>query len=135
MIRALPKRRAPIKLDISLAIVNIVLLMILFFLATGQLLHPRTGDVAVATTQDVPIEALPSPILIVAPDGRLELDGTPVAEDLLPIALSSLPQPVTLHLLMNADAPATDLVALMNTPGLADVELRLVTLRKTDPAE
>ncbi|MEL6640523.1 MAG: biopolymer transporter ExbD [Pseudomonadota bacterium] len=131
MIRSLTTPRQPVKLDVSLAIVNIVLLLILFFLATGQLLNPQTGDVDLAETQELPIDALPSPILIIDGD-TWELEGTTVAPDLIDVALSDLPQPVVLHVLIARDAPASGLLEVMNTPGLSDVELRLVTLRTRD---
>lgn len=131
MIRSLESPRKPVKLDVSLAIVNIVLLLILFFLATGQLLNPQTGDVALAETQDLPIDALPTPILIVDGD-TWELDGSVVAPELIEVALANLPDPVVLHVLIARDAPAQGLLEVMNTPALSDVEIRLVTLRTRD---
>lgn len=131
MIRALPTPRKPIKMDVSLAIVNIVLLLILFFLATGQLLNPPTSDVDLAETRELPLDALPSPILVVSGE-TWELDGATVAPDLIDVALADLPQPVVLHVLIARDAPAGGLLEVMNTPGLEDTELRLVTLRKSD---
>lgn len=130
MIRTLPKPSKPIKLDVSLAIVNIVLLLILFFLATGQLLHPPKSDLDLAETTELPLDVLPSPILVVADDGSWELDGQPVAPDLIDVAIASLPQPVTLHVLINRQAPATSLLTVLNTPALQGLEMRLVTLRK-----
>lgn len=129
MIRALPKPAKPIKLDVSLAIVNIVLLLILFFLATGQLLHPPKSDLELAQTSELPLDVLPSPILVVADDGSWELDGQPVAPDLIDVAIAALPQPVTLHVLINRQSPATALLTVLNTPALQDIEMRLVTLR------
>lgn len=129
MIRPLPTPSKVIKLDVSLAIVNIVLLLILFFLATGQLLNPATGDVDIAETEDLPLEALPSPILIVDDNGAWALDGAPVAPDLLEIALADLPDSPVLHVLIDREAPAAALLEVMNNPGAAEVELRLVTLR------
>ncbi len=129
MIRSLPTPRKPIKLDVSLAIVNIVLLLILFFLATGQLLNPPTGDVELSESEDLPLEALPSPILIVNDNGTWDLDGEPVAPDLLAVALSEQEDDAILHVLISRDAPASSLLAVMNNPGTSDIELRLVTLR------
>lgn len=126
MIRALPRHRKPIKLDVSLAIVNIVLLLILFFLATGQLLNPRTGDVDLARTQDLPLDTLPSPILVVD-DSGWTLNGDSVAPDLLGTALADT---AVLHVLIARDAPAASLLEVMNNPGVADTTLRLVTLRR-----
>ncbi len=131
MMQTLPSRNTPIKLDVSLAIVNIVLLLILFFLATGQLLNPATGDVEIAETRDLPLDALPTPILIVENDGW-QLDGTPVAPELIDVALADVPKPIVLHVLIARDAPASGLLEVMNTPALSEIELRLVTLRQRD---
>lgn len=128
MIRALPRHTKPIKLDVSLAIVNIVLLLILFFLATGQLLNPRTSDVDLARTQDLPLDTLPSPILVVDDTGW-SLNGAAIAPNLLATALADLPDASVLHVLIGRDAPAAALIAVMNAPGLSDTTLRLVTLR------
>lgn len=132
--RALPQPKKPIALDVSLAIVNIVLLLIFFFLATGQLLNPPTSDVDLAETSELPLDALPSPVLVVVEDGSWELDGAPVAPDLLAVALAPLPQPLTLHILINRNAPAASLIDVMNRPELAEAELLLVTLRTARPA-
>lgn len=128
--RTLPRPAQSIQLDTSLAIVNIVLLLILFFLATGQLLNPPAQDVDLAETSELPLDELPSPILIVSSEGNWELDGTPVAPDLLGAAVADLPQPVTLHVMINRDAPAAALMDVLAQPELADTEMRLVTIRR-----
>lgn len=134
--RTLPRPAEYIKLDTSLAIVNIVLLLILFFLATGQLLNPPAErDIDLAETSELPLDELPSPILIVTVDGLWELDGMPVAPDLLGAAVANLPQPVTLHVMINRDAPAAALMNVLAQPELADTEMRLVTLRRVVSGE
>lgn len=133
--RALPQPKKTIQLDVSLAIVNIVLLLIFFFLATGQLLNPPAADVDLAETSELPLDQLPSPVLVVVADGSWELDGQPVAPDLLEVALAPLERPLTLHILINREAPATSLINVMNRPELAEAELRLVTLRTARAAE
>jgi len=130
--RMLPRPAEKVGLDFSLAIVNIVLLLILFFLATGRLLNPPAEDVDLAETSELPLDELPTPILVVASDGAWELDGVPVAPDLLGLAVADLPQPVTLHVMINRDAPAATLMEVLANPDLADTEMRLVTLRKLD---
>lgn len=127
--RPLPLPKKPIQLDVSLAIVNIVLLLIFFFLATGQLLNPPAAEVELAETSELPLDTLPSPVLVVVADGSWELDGEAVAPDLLEVALAPLERPLILHILINRAAPATSLIAVMNRPELAEAELRLVTLR------
>ncbi len=113
------------KADVSLAIVNIVLLLIFFFLATGQLLGSADYDVELSETADLPIDVLPKPILIVARNGSFTLDGVPVADDLLGQALTGQ---TALHVLIDKGAPATELINLLARPELAEVEVRLVTI-------
>jgi len=133
--RRLPRPSERIQLDFSLAIVNIVLLLILFFLATGRLLNPPSQDVDLAETSELPLDELPSPILIVTADGAWELDGVPVAPDLLGTAVGDLPQPVVLHVMINRQAPATELMQVLAQPALAETEMRLVTLRRMERSE
>lgn len=130
MTRPLPRPKKPIQLDVSLAIVNIVLLLIFFFLATGRLLNPVGPDLQLSETSELPLEQLPSPILVVTSDGSWELDGEELAPDFLDIAVQNLPQPSTLHVLINRAAPANALIAILNRPELADTEVRLVTLHQ-----
>lgn len=127
---SLPPPRRQLRIDVSLAIVNIVLLLIFFFLVSGQLTasgQPPTMELP--ETTDLPLDQLPRPILIVAPDGDWTLDGQPVAPDLLGVAVAALPRPVTLHVLIDRAAPADTLVAVLRDPALQDIALRLVTLR------
>ena len=128
--RALPRPRKRVQLDISYAVVNIVLLMIFFFLATGRLVNPVRPDISLAETSELPLEALPAPILVVAQNGSWQLDGRDLSPELLGAALNALPQPVTLHVLINREAPADALVSVLGRPELRDVALRLVTLRQ-----
>lgn len=123
----LPPPGPPIRPDVSLFIVNIVLLLILFFLAAGSLVEPAQEGLRLAQTRDLPISALPSPVLVVASDGSLQLDGTPVETAALPQALNGQ---TVLHLLMDRDAPALDLLALVNRPEMAGLDIRLVTLHQ-----
>ncbi len=129
--QALPRARKPIQLDVSLAIVNIVLLLIFFFLATGQLLNPPAQGVDLAETTELPLDQLPSPILVVGSGGNWELDGEPVAPDLLGTRLALIEGPVTLHILIQGTAPAGSLLEIVNRPELSDTHMRLVTLRVT----
>ncbi|MFQ6551445.1 ExbD/TolR family protein [Aestuariibius insulae] len=126
----LPPPPSRIGLDVSLAIVNIVLLLIFFFLATGQLLNPVDSEVDLAETRELPLDQLPSPILIVTERGNWELDGRVIDQDLLGVAIGDLPEPKTLHILMDGAAPASDLLELSARPELQEVALRLVTLHR-----
>lgn len=128
MRRPLPREHEKSELDVSLAIVNIVLLLIFFFLATGRMLNPDGPELDLSQTTELPLDQLPSPILVVGQDGEWQLDGQDVARDFLSIALDSLAQPVTLHLLIDKSAPANTMINVLNLPELADREVKLVTL-------
>lgn len=123
--RVLPAPRGRIRADVSLAIVNIVLLLIFFFLATGGLLNSPSYGVDLSTTDDLPIEMLPKPLLIVGPGGQLSLNGEPVAIEVLGPRLIG---EARVHLLIDRTTPATDLVDLLSQPELAAVEVQLVTI-------
>jgi hypothetical protein len=117
------------KLDTSMFIVNIVLLLILFFLATGRLLNTPNSGVDLAETDKLPVESLPKPLLVVR-DAGLELNGDPVTADALGAALAG---ETRLHVLIARDKPAMDLLDLLSRPELAGLELRLVTVRTPGP--
>ncbi|MGL4322074.1 MAG: hypothetical protein ACRCS3_14540 [Paracoccaceae bacterium] len=117
-------------MDVSYSIVSIVFLLMFFFLLTGQAQNRIAQNMALAETSELPLDRLPSPILIVGDAGAWALDGKPVAPDLLALALQALPQPVILHVLIGKEAPAESLLSVVTRPDLANVELRLVTLRR-----
>ncbi len=115
-------------MDFSLAIVNIVLLLILFFLATGQLMNAPTQVVDLSNTSLLEIENLPSPTLIIEPDGGLILNGHQVAPELLETALAGQ---VNLFVLIEGSAPAFDLLDVLAHPALANLEVKLVTVHNS----
>lgn len=128
----LPRRRPNVAIDVSLAIINVVLLLIFFFLVTGQMETTDGADgLHLAETHDLPLDHLPRPILVVAPSGEWRLDGQPVAPDLLGVALAALPDPgAVLNLLIDRAAPADALIGVLENPALRDRGVRLVTLRR-----
>lgn len=130
MRRILPLSETRPKPDTSLFIVNVVLLLILFFLAAGQMLNAPTPDIDLSETAELPIEALPKPLLVVDDNG-LTLDGQSLPTDDLATALAGATR---LHLLIARDRPASDLVALLSRPEFAGIELQLVTLHLPEKA-
>jgi biopolymer transport protein ExbD len=132
----LPRPREKTALDSSLAIVNIVLLLIFFFLATGSLLNSRTVEVALPETRALPLDLLPEPLLVIDAEGGMLLNGAPIPRGSL--AENLLDDPV-LHILADRNGNAQALLALLAAENLVAVELRLVTLRlatgtaETDP--
>jgi biopolymer transport protein ExbD len=122
-----------VQIDVSLAIVNIVLLLILFFLATGRLLNAVETDVTPAETTDLPYDQLPKPLLVIRDDGLWELNQEVIApENLGPAINERLRSAVTLHILMDGEVSAHNLLQILERPELLDLELRLITLHSGD---
>lgn len=121
----LPPRRKATVFDSSLAIINIVLLLIFFFIATGSLLSSRTVEVALPETTRLALDLLPEPLLIVQTDGTMLLDGTSIEKGTLAAALIDSP---TVHVLTDREMTAVSLLRLLDDEALIAVEVRLVTL-------
>lgn len=127
---SLPRRPALARLDPALAIVNIVLLLIFFFLGAGQPARPP-GELQLAQTRLLPAAVLPSPVLELHGAERWLLDDQPILPELLPAALALHDGP--LHVMIDGQAPASLLLDLLRHPGLEGRDLRLVT-RPDGPA-
>ena len=120
-----PRNRHPV--DSSLAIVNIVLLLIFFCLTTGSLLNSRSVEVALPETTRLPLDLLPQPLLTLSADGAMTLDGEPIEAGTLADALIDSPQ---LHVLTDKGLSATFLFETLAAEELVAVEVRLVTLHR-----
>jgi biopolymer transport protein ExbD len=123
----LPSARVRHPIDSSLAIVNIVLLLIFFFLATGSLMSSRTIEVALPETTELPLDLLPGPLLVISADGDMTLDGEPLAQGDLAGAMLDDP---TLYVLTDHDLNAVRLLEILDAEALVAVNVQLVTLHR-----
>ena len=129
----LPHRTAGnMRLDGSLAIVNIVLLLLFFFLVAGQGMPSATG-IEPSRTTTLALNRLPRPILVVRAPDDWELDGRPGSPELLSAAPGRPAPGGVLHLMIDRSAPAALLIETLNHPSLAGLRLPLVTIRDTAP--
>ena len=127
MILGLTPRRATLRMDPALAIVNVVLLLIFFFLVSGQ--EGRVfAELDLPDSRSLPAGQLPSPVLEVLPSGQWRLDGVMVQPALLAAALP--PGDAPLHVVMDREAPSARLFELLSRPELSERPLRLVTERR-----
>lgn len=133
----LPKATRKLPLDFSLTTVNIVLLLIFFFLVSGSLVETEELQVDLAETAELPLDRLPRPLLLMDTDDRLLLNGEPITSDTLRDTLDPMlsPDAPRLHILADRDVPAGSLVALIQRPELAGIEIKLVTLRQHKAAK
>lgn len=117
--------------DTSLAIINIVLLLIFFFLLTGRLASAPGIPVQLSETAELPIAALPKPILVWESETKLTLDGEAIGAEALEAALSDQTQ---LHILIDRAESARVLIDLLAKPEFAHLSISLVTIhRSSDP--
>ncbi|MCC5965881.1 MAG: biopolymer transporter ExbD [Natronohydrobacter sp.] len=110
----------------TIALINIVFLMLIFFLIAGSLAPRPDGEVALVSLAGITTEP-PSDALVMLADGSLRHAGeTLTRED----AIARFADTARLRLLPDRDAPAAELVALAQTLRAAGVaELVIVTER------
>jgi len=121
-----PKRQRP---DFSLAVINIVFLLLLFYLATGRLISQGELKTDVALTQDLPLDHLPRPLVLVTADGSLFLDGAPVSMDeLADAATKAAGKTKFLSILAERAVQGEDFVNILARINRVGVPVRIVTL-------
>lgn len=125
MRRALAQTARP-RGEQTIALINIVFLMLIFFLIAGSLAPRPEGDVALVSLSEITTEP-PSDALVVLADGSLRHTGeTLTRED----ALARFGDTARVRLLPDRAAPAEELVALAQALRAAGVaELVIVTER------
>ena len=121
----LPPPRPTKAIDSSLAIVNIVLLLIFFFLATGSLIASDSVEIDLPETTELPLDLLPKPLLTVDADAAMTRDGIPLEPGDLAAAMRDFP---TLHVLADRNLGAGTLLDLLAAEELVAVSVKLVTL-------
>ena len=129
MLRA---RTSPPTLDFAVPAINIVFLLLLFFITNGSQVNRPELTVAPPTVERLPGDRLPRPLLAVSADGALHLDGDAVSEQELRERLSAPgTAAATLNILADRTMPARDLLALMGRlRGEGGLVLKLVTRRE-----
>ena len=132
----LPRPRKRARPDFSLAIINIVFLLMLFYLATGSLIKPAELAADAPVTRDLPLELLPRPLLLVEAEGALFIDGVPVAKEALAdAARNAAAEAGALNVLADRSLSARDLFDIIAQVEAGGVPLRIVTLRGVGFAE
>lgn len=105
------KALAPSQKEPTIALINIVFLMLIFFMIAGTLAAPLDKEISLIETRDLEGREPPD-TLVVHADGRLSFRGEPVAD---PAAyVSGLPQEAreVVKIVPDRNLPARDLVKL-----------------------
>lgn len=127
-----PKKRRE-RLEFALPTINVIFLLMLYFLVAGTIVQKDELSFAPPETARLATERLPRPLLVIADDGTLLLDGQVVARsDLVGAARAALadPQHATdyLNLLAPARMSAAPFLEVIAALGAADLPLRVVTV-------
>ena len=134
----IPAPRKRPKPDFSLSTINIIFLLLLFYLVSGSLIQPAELEADAPVTRDLALDQLPRPLVLLTGEG-LFLDGQPVARENLAAeahaALERMPRARFVNVLAERTAPAADLLDLVAGIQAADMPVRLVTLRRGFQAE
>jgi len=95
----------------TIALINIVFLMLIFFLVAGTLTAPLDPDLSLVKTKDIEGNA-PADALVIHADGRMTHQGTPVAD--ATGFFTALPQETRdkVRLVPDRDLPAKTLVRI-----------------------
>jgi biopolymer transport protein ExbD len=126
--------------DFTLTMINIVFLLLLFFLTTGSLTNREEAQAEIPVTRNLPLERLPRPLLMIQTDGTLLLDGQPLAGDssveAAQRAIEATGRDDTiLSLLAPPDMPAAPLLSLAERLRASGITIQIVTIRETPSAK
>ncbi|MFT6223506.1 MAG: biopolymer transport protein ExbD [Paracoccaceae bacterium] len=122
--------------DFGLAQVNIVLLLVLFFLVVGTIVETSEMAVDLSQTSDLPLERLPRPLLLITQEGGWSLDGEKLSHpDVIARLTENVDQATTVHILAPRDMPADMLIVAMQALQVTGLGVTLVTLKSVGSGE
>jgi biopolymer transport protein ExbD len=133
LLAARPKRRE--RLEFALPTINVIFLLMLYFLLAGTLVQRNEMGVVPPETSQFPKDRLPRPLLLISEAGGYSIDGLVVdAGDLVGAAKSALANPkalsTQLNILAPADMGAAQFLDVLSQFDAASVPVRVVTLDK-----
>jgi biopolymer transport protein ExbD len=122
------RRRGPSADDGVLPLINVVFLLLIFFMIAGQIAQgePFAIDPARSTSEGVAQEG---PVLLVGGDGRLAYDGAEAGLDAVLAAVAAAP-PAVLRVRADGGAETGAVIALLTAlRGAGAQDIRLITDR------
>ncbi|PZO80855.1 MAG: biopolymer transporter ExbD [Mesorhizobium amorphae] len=127
--RFLPPPRKRFRHDFSLTIINVVFLLLLFYLATGSLIKGVELGTNAPLTADLPLDRLPRPLLLLAADGSLFLDGAALAPaDFMTAARRASEGAPFLNVLAERSGAGTEFLRLLAQLDQGGIRTRIVSL-------
>lgn len=134
----LPRESSRFRPDFSLATVNIVFLLLLFFIVAGTVVTKKEFEVDVAKTENLPLERLPRPLLLINRDNVLFLNGEKLPEEGASRIIkqhfdAGANENPVLHVLVPRDFPAIDLLGRLGELDRLGIDVKVVTKRRAPP--
>jgi biopolymer transport protein ExbD len=127
-LQAQDNRKLP---DFALAQVNIVLLLVLFFLVVGTIVETSEQAVKLPETTDLPLERLPRPLLLIDGSDTWQLDGEPMTPIETVTYLIENPENLRqVNLLVAQDLPADALFDVLRRLEDTGLGVALVTIKQ-----
>ena len=113
----------------TIALINIVFLMLIFFLVAGTLSQPLDGELDLVRTADLE-GALPPDTIVVHPDGRLAYRGDAIGSVQDFLATRTEEERKTVRLVPDRELPADQLVKLARELRAAGAESVMVVTER-----
>lgn len=128
MANPLRKPRSPTRREPTIALINIVFLMLIFFLIAGTIAAPLSSDLKLVNTADLD-GAEPPDALVLSSEGALSFQGDPISPAEYVAGLSQAER-ATVRLVPDRAAAAADLVRIgAELRNAGALSVRIVTER------
>ena len=130
----LTARKAAPTADFSLAIINVVFLLLFFFILTGSVVQRSEMEVRAPFTKNLPLERLPRPLIVISQNNELFLDGLLISEQNLNLKISRSPDGAepkfkTLNILADGKLSAKSFLKIVDRLRKSGLPVRIVTVR------
>ena len=104
-------RRVREKPEPTIALINVVFLMLIFFLVAGTIAQPLDRDLTLVRTADLD-PASPPDALVIGPDGAMSFRGRPMADVAAYLAQEDRPTSDVIQIVPDRDLAATRLIEI-----------------------
>ncbi|MEM8575641.1 MAG: biopolymer transporter ExbD [Pseudomonadota bacterium] len=126
------RRHRQARREPTIALINIVFLLLVFFLISGTLARPLESDLTLVETESLPPTGLPD-ALVVHADGRMSYRGAEIASAAAYLAAAPPDATLSTRLVPDRALPATTLIRLGRDLRAAGVETVLIVTERGRP--
>lgn len=128
-----PRIRRRERMEFALPTINVIFLLMLYFLIAGTIVQKDELSVAPPVTTEDALDRLPRPLLVISDADTFTLDGDALPRaDLVAAAAAAIASPLAespqLNVLAPADMAAIPFLELLELLGAGGIPVRLVTV-------